>query len=327
MADALVLGAGSWGTALAILLAQKGLKVDLWGRDPEQIEQMKRDRANGRYLPNAPFPDTLCPVTEPAPSPVVVVAVPCSAAREVLERARFDSPIYVLASKGLEMGTGLRPSETLLQVVGSARFAALSGPNLATELAQGVPTATVAASPDRETAKSVQAMFMSACLRVYTNSDVAGVELGGGLKNVYAISAGMSDGLGFGDNTKGALLTRGLAEMTRLGVACGAKRETFTGLSGVGDLIATACSRLSRNYRLGRAIGEGAPPQTALNELGQVAEGFNTAMEGEKLAARVGAEAPIMSVVAATLRGETTPAQALASLMSRPPKEENETFA
>jgi glycerol-3-phosphate dehydrogenase (NAD(P)+) len=201
----------------------------------------------------------------------------------------------------------------------------LSGPNLAVELVRGAPTATVAASRSLTCAEQVQELFMTPpILRVYTNDDVIGVELGGALKNVYAIGAGISDGLGFGDNTKATLLTRGLAEMMRFGAAMGARPETFMGLTGVGDLFATAVSRLSRNYRLGRAVAEGKTAEQAVAELGQVAEGYPTALVAQSLAAQWGVEMPLLNAIASILRGERAIRDALESLMTRPPKGERE---
>jgi glycerol-3-phosphate dehydrogenase (NAD(P)+) len=206
-----------------------------------------------------------------------------------------------------------------------ARTVVLSGPNLAVELVRGAPTATVAASRSLPCAEQVQEIFMTPpILRVYTNDDVIGVELGGALKNVYAIGAGMSDGLGFGDNTKATLLTRGLAEMMRFGAAMGARPETFMGLTGVGDLFATAVSRLSRNYRLGRAVAEGKTADQAIAELGQVAEGYPTALVAQSLAVQWGVEMPLLNAIASILRGERAIRDALEHLMTRPPKGERE---
>lgn len=326
----LVLGAGSWGTALAVMLGRKGLPVYLWGRNQELIDQIAKQRKNPRYLPDVSLPDSVEPVQSLArvkQAEIVIVAVPSSAIRPVLQALPLScsDPLWVLAAKGLEQATGLRPSQVLQEVMAQpVRFAVLSGPNLALELVRGIPTATVAASSDPAAAAQVQALFLSPTLRVYTNPDVIGVELGGALKNVYAIGGGLSDGLGFGDNTKGALVARGLVEMMRLGVAVGAHAATFTGLTGIGDLFATAASRLSRNYRLGYALAQGKTVEQALQEIGQVVEGYYTAHAAARLAQEQGVEMPILSAIAELLEGRTQPPDALQALMTRPPKEELE---
>ncbi|MCX7686397.1 MAG: NAD(P)-dependent glycerol-3-phosphate dehydrogenase [Fimbriimonadales bacterium] len=324
-----VIGAGSWGTALAYLLGQKGVPVWLWGRDPERIQALQREHVNRRYLPEVVLPDT---VTSTADLHALtaceawVLAVPSGAVRSVLNRLPYGASLCIIAAKGLEPDTGKRMSEVVLETGRwtPEQIAVLSGPNLAVELVRGVPTATVAAAYHLPTAETVQELFMTPTLRVYTNDDVVGVELGGALKNVYAIGAGMSDGLGFGDNTKGALLARGLAEMMRLGAALGACPETFMGLTGVGDLFATAASRLSRNYRLGYAVAQGKTPQQALQELGQVAEGYFTAFVAQRLAHQHGIDTPLLNAIAEILNGARSVSDALQSLMTRPPRGERE---
>ncbi len=324
-----VVGAGSWGTALAWVLGQKGVPVRLWGRNREQMAQMARERVNPRYLPDLLLPETIVPCAELDAldeCPLLILSVPSGAIREVAPRLPNTERLWVIAAKGLEPDTGKRLSEVVEETVGVPleQLVVLSGPNLAAEIVRGIPTATVAASVNPTAAEQVQQLFRTPALRVYTNDDVIGVELGGALKNVYAIGAGVSDGLGFGDNTKGALLTRGLTEMMRLGSAMGAYPETFMGLTGVGDLFATAASKLSRNYRLGYAIAQGASPTEALQQLGQVAEGYYTALVAEKLAHRYGVEMPLLSAIANLLRGERNVRDALQSLMTRPPKGERE---
>lgn len=325
-----VIGAGSWGTALAWLLGQKGYTVWLWGRDAAQIERIAAERVNRRYLPEARLPETVCPTHETSPlkeCTVWVLAVPSGALRAALALEPPPNTILVIAAKGLEPGTGKLLTQVACEATGNneARTVVLSGPNLAVELVRGAPTATVAASRSLPCAEQVQEIFMTPpILRVYTNDDVVGVELGGALKNVYAIGAGMSDGLGFGDNTKATLLTRGLAEMMRFGAAMGARPETFMGLTGVGDLFATAVSRLSRNYRLGRAVAEGKTAEQAVAELGQVAEGYPTALVAQSLAMQWGVEMPLLHAIASILRGERALRDALESLMTRPPKGERE---
>jgi glycerol-3-phosphate dehydrogenase (NAD(P)+) len=313
-----VLGAGSWGTALAVLLARNGNQVTLWGRDTDELAEIASKRRNDRYLPSIDIPDGVS-VGEPDEATIWVVAVPSDAVREVACRLP-EGALVVIAAKGLE-AQGKRMSEVLLEVQPTAKVCVLSGPNLAMEIARGVPTATVIASDDGY-AEQVREAFMCRTFRVYTSNDVAGVELGGALKNVLAIGAGVSDGLGFGDNTKGAFIARGLHEMCALGEALGARRETFMGLSGVGDLFATAVSRLSRNYRVGFSLGQGASLDDAIAELGQVAEGVPTAAAAVGLAERAGIEVPVMQSVNRVLQGEMTPLEGVSMLMERTAKTE-----
>lgn len=324
-----VVGAGSWGTALAWVLGQQGIPVRLWGRNREAIEQMARERVNRRYLPDVLLPESIQPTADLSAlgeCSLLVLAVPSSAIREVATHLPTGERLWLIAAKGLEPGTGKRLSEVVQEAsdMPLERLIVLSGPNLAAEIVRGIPTATVVASVNPDAAEQAQQLFMTPTLRVYTNDDLIGVELGGALKNVYAIGAGVSDGLGFGDNTKGALLTRGLAEMMRLGAALGARPETFMGLTGVGDLFATAASKLSRNYRLGYAMAQGASPEEALQQLGQVAEGYPTALVAERLANQHGVEMPLLNAIASLLRSECCVRDALQSLMTRPPKGERE---
>ena len=315
-----VLGAGSWGTAIAVLLARNGNAVALWGRDLQELEDIRENRENERYLPGIEFPDNL-DIGEVDDAELWVIAVPSDAVRDVAARLP-DRARVVIAAKGLEAG-GKRMSEVVAEARPDSAISSLSGPNLAVEIARGVPTATVVASSDEALAEYVRDRFMCRTFRVYTSSDVIGVELGGALKNVLAIGAGVSDGLGFGDNTKGAFIARGLHEMCTLGAALGARRETFMGLSGVGDLFATAVSRLSRNYRVGFSLGQGASLASALAELGQVAEGVPTASAAVGLAARCDVDVPVMDSVNRVLLGEITPLQGVSMLMERTAKTEN----
>lgn len=298
---------------MAVLLARNGNEVALWGRDDAEVEGIRAKRHNERYLPGVEIPDSVT-VGDVEVADFWVLAVPSDAVREVAARLP-QGALVVIAAKGLEIG-GKRMSEVVREVRPDARVCVLSGPNLAVEIARGVPTATVIASDDGY-AEQVRDRFMCRTFRVYTSSDVTGVELGGALKNVLAIGAGVSDGLGFGDNTKGAFIARGLHEMCALGAALGARRETFMGLSGVGDLFATAVSRLSRNYRVGFSLGQGASLDAAVTEIGQVAEGVPTAAAAVGLASEHRVEAPVMESVRSVLSGEISPLEGVSMLMER----------
>jgi glycerol-3-phosphate dehydrogenase (NAD(P)+) len=321
-----VLGSGSWGTALAVLLARNGHDVTLAGRDEEEIGFMQSHRENIRYMPGFVLPNNVDPVFFEDLSEdfeVYVVAVPSSVVAEVMRYVKGVEPIVLLASKGLEPGTGALVSEVAAQRLGpGAKLAALSGPNLATEVMKGVPTATVIACPDLTLGGRLAAAFNCRTLRAYLSPDLVGVELAGALKNVIAIGGGMSDGLGFGDNTKGALVARGLLEMARLGRVKGADPGSFLGIAGVGDLFATANSKLSRNYRLGYALGSGASLKDALESLGQVAEGVPTSEAALVLARKHMVQIPIMETIAGVIRGRVSARDAVQSLMERDPKPE-----
>lgn len=326
-----VLGGGSWGTALAWIVGGKGTPVRLWFRDPEQAVQAATTRRNERYLPDLALPHSIEPTSEfegcLRDASLIVVAVPTSAVRPTLTSLLphlNGAPPILLAAKGLERDTGRRLTEVAQEVLGAsaARVAVLSGPNLAGEIVAGMPAATVIAGTDEVTLRDMQHTFSTPFFRVYTNTDVAGVELGGALKNPIAIAAGISDGLGFGNNTKASLLTRGLAEITRLGVAAGASASTFSGLSGVGDLLTTAYSSLSRNYRVGLALGQGDTLSHAQESLHQVAEGVPTTEAACRLAERLGVEAPIMQELRTLLFEGAPVREAVTRLMSRPYRDE-----
>lgn len=332
-----VIGAGSWGTALAWLLGGKGLPVRLWARDPDAIRRLTAKRENVRYLPGLRLPDTVSPTADLPESVAgaawVIVAVPVVAVRGVLRQLSphlTPNISLLLAAKGLEAGTGRRLSQVAAEELGAERakrVAVLSGPNLAGEIARRAPAASVVATPDEELGRELRETLGTAFFRVYSNSDMIGVELGGALKNPVAIAAGISDGLGLGANAKASLLTRGLAEITRLGVAAGARAGTFSGLSGLGDLLATANSPLSRNYRLGSALGQGEPLAPALAALGQVAEGVPTTEAALRLAAEVGldgGELPIFSALQGVLSGGLPVAEAVAGLLARPYRDEDQ---
>ncbi|MHB0884946.1 MAG: NAD(P)H-dependent glycerol-3-phosphate dehydrogenase [Bacillota bacterium] len=330
--DAVVLGAGGWGTALAILLADNGRRVGLWARRPEFAEELRLVRENRPYLPGVTLPLGLEPGGDLATmlqgAKLVILAAPSHGLREVVRRAApdlADGVTLVSATKGLEQPTDLRMSQVVAEELGSraARLAVVSGPNFSAEVARGQPTATVVAASSRPVAEAVQDALMSGRFRVYTNPDVAGVELCGALKNVYAIAVGISDGLGLGNNTRAAVITRALAEMTRLGGAVGAQPMTFAGLAGLGDLVLTCTGDLSRNRRAGLRLGRGEPVEAVTDAAGMVIEGVRTAVAACSLAKRVGVELPIAEQVVAVLDGKA-PAEAVSDLMTRDPRHEIE---
>ena len=322
--DVAVLGAGSWGTALAILLARNGLEVTLYGRDREELEILATSRENFKYLPGFMMPKgvQVAHISEATSAPMTVVAVPSSAVREVLTHLQGEHPLLVMATKGLEITTGKIISEVGQECFPNATIAILSGPNIAMEIVRGVPTAAVAACADAAGADRVRSAFMCPSYRVYAADDVIGVEVAGALKNVLAIGGGLSDGLGFGDNTKGALLARGLKEMIHFGMAMGGRLETFLGIAGVGDLFATASSKLSRNYRVGFEIGQGQHVVDALHSVGQVAEGVNTAEAVMHIARHHGVQMPIFETIDNVVREKVSPKAAVSLLMERFTREE-----
>jgi glycerol-3-phosphate dehydrogenase (NAD(P)+) len=322
-----VLGAGAWGTALARLLQTGGQTVTLWGHAPAHLDELRRTRRNERYLPGIELPVDLGYATDLtaalAGADWVVVAVPSRALRAVTAALADFSGGVVSVTKGIEPRTGLTMCGILAETAPRARCAALSGPSFALEVARGIPTAIVAASADVATAKAVQALFHRPAFRVYTSQDLAGVELGGSLKNVIAIAAGICDGLGFGDNSKAALVTRALVEMRRLGMAAGAQPETFSGLSGLGDLMVTCFSKLSRNRAFGERVGRGESLPDITAGLTAVAEGYPTARSAAELARKLGVETPIVDEVHAALYEGKTPALALRDLIARSSKAED----
>lgn len=329
-----VLGAGSWGTALAALFAANGHTVRLWARDAALISRLITDRENRQYLPGAILSESIVPTNDLDAAirgaGVVVFAVPCGAIREV---ATASAPhvehdaLIISAAKGLEETTGLRMSQLLAEIIPGVtpRTVALSGPNLAVEIARGAPTASVAASENPSAALAAQRLFLNSpnpTFRVYTGTDLVGVELGGAVKNAIAIGSGILEGLGHGDNSRAALMTRGLAEAVRLGKAQGARIETFLGLAGVGDLIATGGSRLSRNHRVGVALGNGRSLEDILQELGQVAEGVPTTRVLCALGKSCGVELPLCAALHAVLFEGKPVSDTIRDLMQRPPRDE-----
>jgi glycerol-3-phosphate dehydrogenase (NAD(P)+) len=324
-----VIGAGAWGTTLAVLLAAGERPVSLWAHTAEAADQLANDRENRHYLPGVTFPPNVRVATEDAylaePHQAYLLAVPSAHLRDTLRRlATILDPNAALLSlvKGIEADSHLRMTEVIEQELPNRAVAVLSGPNLAHEIAAGKPAGTVIASADSLLASDLAELIASERFRVYTNPDVVGVELSGALKNVVALAAGMVDGLGFGDSAKAGIVTRGLAEMTRLGVAAGAHPQTFAGLAGVGDLIATCMSPLSRNRRAGELIGAGLSWADASAQLNGVAEGVTTVHGALALAAAHGVEMPIAEQVAAVIHDGRPPMAAVGELMRREPKDE-----
>lgn len=324
-----ILGAGAWGTALGIAMSAQH-RTTLWCRDEGQRARMQSERRNARYLPGIPFPDGLQLAGDLAAAlggcDLVVSAVPTSALRETLRQVRRHAPDIgvVWLCKGFEAGSAKFPHQVAAEELGAnARFAALSGPSFADEVARGLPAAVTLASPDPDFAAEAARQLHTGRFRVYSTADLVGVETGGAVKNVIAIAAGVCDGLRLGNSARAALITRGLAEMTRLGVALGGRAETFMGLAGVGDLMMTATSDLSRNRRVGLGLGNGKPLAVLLGELGHVAEGVTTAAEVARLASDRGVEMPISDAVSRLLDGRISAPAAVEELMNRAPRNES----
>ena len=327
-----VIGAGSWGTTVAALLTSNADEVVLWGRRPELAETINRRHENPDYLPGQRLPEAVWATSALSEAlegaEAVVLAVPSHGLRGVLTEARpffpAEAPLVSLA-KGLEEGSLLRMTEVVQDVLGSARtgpVGVLTGPNLAAEVAAGMPTASVVAMAEPDCAAWIQRLFMTGTFRVYTNPDVTGCEIAGVLKNVVAIAAGVAQGLGFGDNARAALITRGMAELTRLGVAVGGNPLTFLGLAGIGDLVVTCTSPLSRNRRVGEALAAGRSLPDILAEMHMVAEGVKSTASVLALAERAGVEMPIAEEVQAVMSGTRTPVEGVAALMLREAKAE-----
>jgi glycerol-3-phosphate dehydrogenase (NAD(P)+) len=322
-----VLGAGAWGSALANLLCQNGNAVTLWGHNPNHLEKVQRAGSNEVYLPGIRLSPELQYESDLARAAALaeclVVAVPSKFLREVTSQLSRFAGVAVSVTKGIEDETGLTMSGLLEKTMPQCTAGTLSGPSFALEVARGIPGAIVAAHPDEAIAKKIQVLFHSPTFRVYTSTDLLGVELGGALKNVVAIAAGVGDGLGFGDNSKAALITRAMAEIRRLGVACGAHADTFHGLSGLGDLTATCFSRLSRNRNFGEQVGRGEKVEEILAASPAVVEGYPTARSAHHLALRLGVETPIVREVYAMLYENKNIRQAVQSLMGRDMKSED----
>ena len=329
-----VIGTGSWGTTLAVLLAQKGLPVTLWARTPDEAQRLQTARENHEFVPGLIFPAGLF-VTSTLEQALdrcalLLLVVPTPTLRDNIRRARDFLPadaVILSCSKGLEVGTMQRMSEVIAEELPSGfhdRIAVLSGPNLSREIAAGLPTASVIASSSAETARFVQETMILPRFRLYTHQDVIGVELGGALKNIIAIAAGAVDGFGFGDNAKAMVLTRGLAEMARLAVAAGASPMTLAGLAGMGDLIATCASPHSRNHQVGERLARGEKIEIIQSSMKMVAEGVSTAKAALQMAQRLNVEMPITEQVYGVVFENKDPRQAVMDLMMRAAKPELE---
>ncbi|NMW18199.1 MAG: NAD(P)H-dependent glycerol-3-phosphate dehydrogenase [Chlorobiaceae bacterium] len=327
-----VLGAGSWGTTLAVLLAKKGYQVRLWAHRPEFAALLEAERENIRYLKGVHFPENLQVVDHLrnliAWSQMIVTAVPSQALRETLLGFRdlpLDGKILVNVAKGIEIGSGKRMSEVLLEVLPAlqaAQVAALYGPSHAEEVSRQQPTTVVASSQSLKTAEKVQEVFHTNMFRVYVNTDIIGVEIAGSVKNIIAIAAGISDGIGFGDNAKAAIITRGLAEISRLCLKLGGDPLTISGLSGIGDLVVTCLSRHSRNRYVGEEIGRGRSLDDVISQMNMVAEGVHTSKAVFELSRAVGVDMPITQAVYEMLFEGKPAEQAILDLMTRDPKQE-----
>lgn len=324
-----VLGDGSWGTTLTVLLAEKGHEVRLWGPFSDNIQSLKRSRENTKFLPQFKIPESVNITDNPKEATndidILVVAIPSQFTRKALGNFKdlhLSNCIIVSAVKGIENKTLKRISEIIKKELKSEKICVLSGPTIALEVAKKIPTSAVAASDDEGIAVQVQDVFMTDRFRVYTSTDTLGAELGGSLKNIIAIAAGISDGLGFGTNAKAALFTRGLVEMKRLGIAMGAKEETFNGLSGIGDLMTTCVSPYSRNRYVGEEIAKGRKLTEIVQQMDQIAEGICTTESACALAKKYSIEIPIAEQVHKVLFEDKNPLQAVTDLMTRAKKAE-----
>lgn len=324
-----IIGAGSWGTALATVLAGKGEDVRIWDIDERHLRSMDENRENVDYLPGVALSDgiKIAYTVEEAlkGADAVLFSAPAQHFRSALDSAESflsDAGLIINVAKGIEQKSLKRMSQIAAERLDMTKYVVLSGPSHAEEVGRNLPTTVAAASIDIKTAEAAQDLFMTDRFRVYTTEDVVGVELGGALKNIIALGAGISDGMGFGDNAKAALMTRGLAEITRLGIKLGAKPETFAGLTGTGDLIVTCTSMHSRNRRCGIMMGEGMSPEEATRKVGMVVEGIFTTEAAYELARREGVEMPITEAIYRVIKGEIKAADAVGLLMGRDKKHE-----
>ena len=325
-----VVGDGGWGSALAVLISRNGFNVKLWGAFSEYVEEVKQSRINYKFLPGIKLPKNIELSSDLkyvlSGTEYVILAVPSYYMRRVLKKIKkfegFRKLTFLSVSKGIEYSSKKFMSEVIAEELGNVKLAVLSGPNIAAEVARGIPSAAVCASRIKKTAKSFQDVLMSKSFRVYTNDDLIGVEMAGALKNIIAIACGISDGIGYGTNTKAALLTRGLAEITRFAVSLGAKAKTFSGLAGCGDLVTTAFSSKSRNRSLGEKLGKGQSLKTILDGMEMVAEGVITAKAVIKMAEKHNMEMPITNEVCNVLFKNRNPYDAVEALMLRAKKRE-----
>lgn len=329
MKSATILGSGSWGTGLACVLIKRGLDVTIWGRDAATADEISTAHTNERYLPGVPLDPAIKATTDlasVAQSDLILFVVPSKVTRTVAEQlreCRVPATARLLAcSKGIEAGTGRRMSQILTEIFPENPVAVLSGPNHAEEVARQLASAAVIGAENHDLAVELQDIFTLPWFRTYTSSDVAGIEIGGAVKNVFAIAAGTAEGLGLGDNAKAALVTRGLAEMVRLGRALGGNPETFQGLSGVGDLMVTCYSHHSRNQRVGRMLGEGKKLEDIIASMNMIAEGVVNTVSIYEAAHKAGVETPLIDQAYAVIHGGKSPAKALGELLSRDPKRE-----
>lgn len=326
----LVVGAGSWGTALALVLARNQNPTYLWDNDPQHIRNLGKQACNNRHLPGYAFPENLSVSTDLAASlqqiEDIVIAAPCEGLQDILdEMSQITSRNFkvCLVCKGLEPRTQSLNHQAVQDKLGDIPVAVLSGPSFAAEVAAGLPTAVTVAAENVDVARYFSARFHSDVFRIYTQNDIVGVQIGGAVKNVMAIAAGIADGLGFGANTRAALITRGLAEITRLGVAMGGRQETFMGLAGLGDLALTCTDDQSRNRQLGLALAQGMSLDAARRQIGQAIEGIRTAEVVQGLAEKYQIEMPISAQIFKVLNGQTTPRAAVETLLARERKAES----
>lgn len=330
MAKISVIGSGGWGTANAILLANNGHSVTLWSYLREESDALRKTRENANFLPGAKIPESIkltSDLAECADADLIVFATPSFAVKSTAKAMSGyvkDGQLVLNISKGFDEESGMRLSEVICAEMPNVRIASMSGPSHAEEVAVGMPTTNVVACSEAETAQYIQDLYMAKNFRVYTNDDLIGLELGGSLKNIIALAAGICDGLGYGDNTKAALITRGLVEITRLGVKMGAKSETFSGLTGMGDLIVTCTSMHSRNRRAGILIGKGASADEAQRQVKMTVEGVRAARAARRLAEKYGVDMPITETVCEILDGTLSVADAAEILMGRAKKHESE---
>ena len=330
MANVGVLGAGSWGTALSVLLTENGHQVTVWSIDENEVNMLNEKREHVQKLPGVKLPDSMVVTTDLEGTvkgkDFLVLAVPSPFTRSTAKKmAPFvaEGQIIVDVAKGIEEATLLTLSKQIEEEIPQADVAVLSGPSHAEEVGRKLPTTCVIGAKTRKTVEYLQSMFISPVFRVYTSPDILGIELGGSLKNVIALAAGIADGLGYGDNTKAALITRGIAEITRLGVKMGGRIETFSGLTGIGDLIVTCASVHSRNRKAGYLMGQGMSMQEAMDEVKMVVEGVYSAKAAAKLAEKYGVSMPIVDEVNAVLFDGKSPAEAVNDLMMRESRSEN----